>query len=98
MDFTRRALRKRSSRGRFDYLIVLHHLRDDNCEVRERSDAQQRALDLGARVIAIRRLHEGVAARIDAHSLSFCAATGGPGLLERRRVRGWLKHAYDESV
>ncbi len=41
--------------------------------------------------------------RIDAHSLSFWAATqagdkaaGALGLLDRQRVKVWLKHAYDE--
>lgn len=89
--------------SRLDYVLVRNHLRGENFDVLERSGAQQRALDLGARVITIKRLHEAVAARIDARSLSFWAATqsgdkanGGLGLLERQRVRVWLKHAYDE--
>ena len=89
--------------SRLDYVIVRNQLRGENFDVLERSGAQQRALELGAKVITIKRLHEAVAAKIDAHSQSFWAATqpgdkstGGLGLLERQRVRVWLQHASDE--
>jgi len=89
--------------SRLDYVIVRNQLRAESFDVLERSGEQQRALDLGAKVITIKRLHEAVAAKIDARSLSFWAATqpgdkstGSLGLLDRQRVRVWLKHAYDE--
>lgn len=89
--------------ARLDYVIVLNQLRGESFDVLERSGEKQRAIDLGASVITIKRLHDGVAAKIDANSLSFWAATqsgdkspGALGLLERQRVRVWLKHAYDE--
>jgi hypothetical protein len=58
-------------------------------------------------VIPIRRLHEPSMTKIDAASSSFWHATqpedkGGLklGILERQRVRSWLKGAYEaiESV
>jgi len=87
--------------ARLDYVVVLNQLRSENFDVLERSGEKQRALDLGASIITIRRLNEAVAAKIDARSLSFWAATQSGdastlGLLERQRVRVWLKHAYDE--
>lgn len=85
------------------YVVVLNQLRGEDFDILERSGEKQRALDLDAAVITIRRLHETVASKIDAHSLSFWAATrtgdktaGALGLLDRQRVRVWLKHAYDE--
>jgi hypothetical protein len=89
--------------ARLKYVIVLNQLRGDNFEIFEKSAEKQRALDLQARIVSLKRLHEPVIARIDAGSTSFWAAKNrsttevkGLGLLERQRVKVWLKHAYDE--
>ena len=64
---------------------------------------KERALGLGAKVMALRRLHETSMIKIDAVSASFWAVAnngephaGGLGLLERQRVRNWLKNAFAE--
>lgn len=89
--------------SRLNYVLVLNQLRGDRFEVFEKSEQKQRALDLKARIVSLRRLHEPVIAKIDAGSTSFWAAknrsatdANGLGLLERQRVRLWLKHAYEE--
>jgi hypothetical protein len=89
--------------ARLKYVIVLNQLRGDNFEIFEKSTEKQRALDLQARIVSLKRLHEPVIAKIDAGSTSFWAAKNrsttevkGLGLLERQRVKVWLKHAYDE--
>ena len=58
---------------------------------------------MNARFVSLKRLHEPVIAKIDAGSTSFWAVKNksvtdvkGLGLLERQRVKVWLKHAYDE--
>jgi len=86
-----------------NYVIVLNQLRGEDFGILERSGERQRALELNANIITIKRLHEAVVTKIDAHSSSFWAAArsgdkeaGGLGLLERQRVRVWLKHAYDQ--
>jgi hypothetical protein len=86
-----------------NYVIVLNQLRGEDFDILDRSGEKQRALALDADIITIKRLHEAVVTKIDAHSSSFWAAAragdkeaGGLGLLERQRVRVWLKHAYDQ--
>ena len=86
-----------------NYVIVLNQLRGEDFGILDRSGEKQRALALNADIITIKRLHEAVVTKIDAHSWSFWAAArtadkegGGLGLLERQRVRVWLKHAYDQ--
>lgn len=56
-----------------------------------------------ARVITLKRLHEPVINKIDAGSTSFWAAKNrsvtdvkGLGLLERQRVKLWLRAAYEQ--
>jgi len=89
--------------SRLNYVLVLNQLRGDNFEVFEKSDEKRRAVDLKARIVSLRRLHEPVIAKIDAGSTSFWAAKNksttdvkGLGMLERQRVKIWLRHAYDE--
>ena len=88
---------------RLNYVIVLNQVRGEDFDIFDRSGARERALALKADIITIKRLHEAVVAKIDAHSSSFWAAAksgdkeaGGLGLLERQRVKIWLKHAYDQ--
>jgi len=89
--------------SRLRYVIVLNQLRGDNFEIFERSGEKERALDLGARIITLRKLHESVLTKIDASSSSFWAAknqsgTSGHdlGLMERQRVKMWLNNAYEQ--
>ena len=62
-----------------------------------------RARALGARVVRLRKLQDAAMRKIDASSASFWAAArpgekdaAGLGLMERQRVRTWLKGAYQE--
>jgi hypothetical protein len=88
--------------GRLHYVIVQNQLRGDDFEILKTSGLLERAQTLNASVIAIKRLHESSMTKIDAGSNSFWTATqpedkGGMklGILERQRVRSWLKGAYE---
>jgi hypothetical protein len=81
---------------------VQNQLRGDDFEILKTSGLLERAQTLNASVIAIKRLHESSMTKIDAGSNSFWTATqpedkGGMkfGILERQRVRSWLKSAYE---
>ena len=87
---------------RLSYVIVQNQLRGDDFEILKSSGLLERAKALNASVIAIKRLHEASMTKIDAGSNSFWTATqpedkGGMklGILERQRVRSWLKSAYE---
>lgn len=87
--------------SRLNYILVQNHIRGDNFDILEASGEKKRALELHARVINIRRLHEASMVKIDGHSSSFWSATQSNdahalGILERQRVKMWLKHAYSE--
>lgn len=87
--------------SRLNYVLVQNHIRGDHFDILEASGEKQRALGLHARVIDIKRLHEATMARIDSQSSSFWAATQRTdehalGILERQRVKLWLRHAYGE--
>jgi hypothetical protein len=88
---------------RLHYVLALNELRGDDFGLLDRSGLKERALAAGAKVVRIKRLQEGVMTKLDGHSTSFWAAAnqageagGGLGLLERQRVRSWLKAAYAE--
>ena len=89
--------------SRLNYIVVLNQLRGENFDILDKSGARQQALDLNARIITLKRLHEPVITKIDAGSTSFWAAKNhsetdkkGLGLLERQRVKIWLRHAYEQ--
>lgn len=89
--------------SRLNYVLALNQLRGEKFEILEKSGEQQRALEFNAKVITLRRLHEPVITKIDAGSTSFWAAKNksetdvkGLGLLERQRVKVWLRHAYEQ--
>lgn len=89
--------------SRLNYIIVLNQLRGDNFDIFEKSGEKQRAQDLNARFVNLRKLHDTVINKIDAGSTSFWAAknrtddsTNGLGILERQRVKVWLGHAYEQ--
>lgn len=89
--------------SRLNYVLVQNQIRDDNFNILEFSGVKDRALDLNARVITLKRLHAPVMTKIDSNSYSFWAAKNKDaeslnalGLLERQRVKIWLNHAYKE--
>ena len=89
--------------ARLNYILVLNQLRDDNFTLLENSGFKEQALDLGAKIITLKRLHAPVMTKVDGNSYSFWAATNKdlPGgnaltLLERQRMKIWLQNAYQE--
>jgi hypothetical protein len=89
--------------SQLSYAIVLNEIRGDDFTILERSGEKERALELHAQIISLKKLHEAAMRKIDARSSSFWAATnhdpkevGGLGLMERQRVKIWLKHAYGQ--
>jgi len=83
-----------------NYIIVKNQGRGSDFSLLDESAAMQKALELGARVITLAQLHEASMRKIDRQNASFWAAvntkTGEDslGLLERQRVKNWLKGAY----
>ena len=89
--------------SRLNYVLVLNQLRGENFDIFDKSGERERAVGLNAKIISLKRLHEPVITKIDAGSTSFWAAKNksetevkGLGLLERQRVKMWLKHAYEQ--
>jgi hypothetical protein len=88
---------------RLNYVLVQNQLRGDDFTILRQSGQLERAQNWGADVIAIKRVQESTLNKIDANSTSFWAATQTDennglrlGVLERQRLRTWLKDAYDE--
>lgn len=86
-----------------NYVLVLNELRGDNFEIFDSSQEKQQAAALNAKIIPLKRLHPPLMQKIDAHSASFWAAKNhvvdSPmklGLLERHRVKIWLREAFHE--
>lgn len=83
-----------------NYFVVKNMGRGTDFSQLEHSDAMKKALALGGRVITLAQLHEASMRKIDRQNASFWAAThvtSGPdalGLLERQRVKTWLRGAY----
>ncbi|MDQ6679897.1 MAG: mobilization protein, partial [Pseudomonadota bacterium] len=84
------------------YVLVRNQIRGNDFSGLEQSGEQARALALGAKTISIKRLHEGVINKIDSGSSSFWKAKSsdkdstGLGLMDRQRVKMWLRDAYRE--
>jgi len=88
---------------RLQYRLVRNELRGDDFSILDQSGQQARALELGARIVKIRRLHDSVMQKIDGSSASFWSAAyhadkdaTGIGLMDRQRVKLWLRDAYRE--
>ena len=84
-----------------NYIVVKNLGRGTDFSELEQSGALEQALALGARVVSLPQLHESSMRKIDRQNASFGAAvndrsTGEDalGLLERQRVKTWLKHCY----
>lgn len=83
-----------------NYIIVKNHGRSGDFSLLDESAAMARARALGAVVTSLPALHESSMGKIDRQDASFWAATQASsgtdalGLLERQRVKSWLKAVY----
>ena len=87
--------------NRLQYVLVFNQLRGDDFSILRESGELALALALGARTVSIKRLHEGAIQKIDATSSSFWAAKNSAdkestclGLMDRQRVKMWLRAAH----
>lgn len=84
-----------------NYIVVKNEGRGSDFYQLDHSEALQKALSKGAHVVSLGQLHESSMRKIDRQDTSFWAAvhqTSGPealGLLERQRVKSWLKKSYE---
>ena len=85
-----------------NYVLVRNQVRGSDFSVLEQSGEQARAIGIGAHVVSVKRLHESVIQKIDAGSSSFWKAksadkdASGLGLMDRQRVKMWLRDVYRE--
>ena len=84
------------------YVIVLNHGRGSDFSIFKQSAEYQRATSNGATLIEFPRLHEASMCKIDQQNTSFWSAANNHavgadalGMLERQRVKAWLRHAYE---
>jgi hypothetical protein len=84
-----------------NYIVVQNHGRGSNFVLLHNSHALQKAEALGAHVVELPRLHDASMRKIDQHNTSFWKAINDRdspdalGLLERQRVKTWLKNCYE---
>ena len=88
---------------RLKYVLVLNQIRGSDFSIFEKSGEEQRALALGARKVSLKHLNDAAIQKIDATSSSFWAAKNsgdkentGLGMMDRQRVKMWLRSAYSE--
>jgi len=83
-----------------NYIVVKNQGRGSDFSLLDNSEALHKAKSLGARMVTLAQLHEATMFKIDRQDASFWAAvntTSGPGalgLLERQRVKTWLRGVY----
>jgi hypothetical protein len=101
VDLLRRLLDRHGAK--FNYTLVLNEIRGSDFRILDNSGEKARATAMGATIVHLKRLHEISMNKIDGGSLSFWAATNksegdtsGLRLLERQRVKVWLKNAFAE--
>jgi hypothetical protein len=84
-----------------NYVVVKNQGRGADFSQLEESDALKKAVQFGARVVTLGQLQETSMRKIDRQNASFWAAINhhsgadGLGLLERQRVKNWLKKTYE---
>jgi hypothetical protein len=84
-----------------NYFVLKNLGRGTDFSQLEQSAALQTALQLGAQVLSLNQLQEASMRKIDRQNASFWAALNHPsgsdalGLLERQRVKNWLKKTYE---
>lgn len=85
-----------------NYIVVKNQGRGSDFSQLESSQALQNALSLGARIITLAPLQETSMNKIDRFNTSFWSAINtaggqaGLGLLERQRVKIWLREIYKQ--
>jgi hypothetical protein len=101
VDLLKRLLDRHGSK--LNYVLVLNELRSDDFRILDDSGEKERALALGAGVMRLQRLHAVSMIKIDASSSSFWAVanqaepnSAGLRVLERQRVKVWLRNAFAE--
>ena len=83
-----------------NYIVVKNHGRGSDFSLLEESAALKKAVAMGAHVINLPQLHEASMRKIDRQNASFWAAVNAKpvedalGLLERQRVKNWIKTVY----
>jgi hypothetical protein len=84
-----------------NYVIVKNLGRGTDFSQLDHSAAMAKAVELGATVVSIGQLHEGSMRKIDRQNASFWGAVHNRseadalGMLERQRVKTWLKRSYE---
>jgi len=81
-----------------NYFVVKNLGRGSDFSELDESPALKKALALGGRVFTLGQLHEGSMRKIDSHNASFWSAINNPGvlgMLERQRVKTWLRTTYE---
>jgi hypothetical protein len=84
-----------------NYIVVKNEGRGADFTDFEESAAVKKALSLGAQIVTLAPLHEVSMRKIDAQNASFQAAINQKdgaqalGMLERQRVKTWLKSSYE---
>ena len=84
------------------YVLVRNQVRGADFSGLEQSGEQSRAIGMGAHVVSVRKLNEHIIQKIDAASSSFWQAKAsdkdstGLGLMDRQRVKMWLRDVYRE--
>ena len=85
------------------YVIVLNHGRGARFDAFHASPQKLRAQELGAKILELPKLHEGSMRQVDHSNSSFWAAIHASdagvqllGLLDRQRVKVWLRKIYAE--
>ncbi|QJC56458.1 Protein TraL [Polaromonas vacuolata] len=83
-----------------NYIVVKNQGRGTDFVLLKNSYALQKAESVGAQVIELPRLHDASMRKIDQHNTSFWKAVNDResphslGILERQRVKTWLKNCY----
>jgi hypothetical protein len=85
------------------YVVVLNHGRGARFDTFHASEIKVRAQELGAKIIELPKLHEGSMRQVDHSNSSFWAAVNAGqdgeqllGMLDRQRVKVWLRKVYAE--
>ena len=84
------------------YVLVRNQVRGSDFSALEQSGEQARAVAMGAHVVSVKKLHESAIQKIDNTSSSFWKAKSGEkdpsglGLMDRQRVKMWLRDVYRE--
>ncbi|KJV07394.1 mobilization protein [Methylocucumis oryzae] len=89
--------------AKLSYVLVQNQIRDEDFSLLEFSGVKDSALELGAKIMILKRLYAPIMTKIDGNSSSFWAASNRDfenlnvlGLLDRQRLKLWLNQAYSQ--